>query len=100
MRRRTLAPSVRRPFWVSAVKNKSDGKKRNLDELSDSIWNNSSCVSHFSALGFFAISESARAVVPPPDGGYPGFNTAEGQNALFNLTTGIADTKNARTTAD
>jgi Chaperone of endosialidase len=24
-------------------------------------------------------------VVPPPDGGYPGFNTAEGQNALFNL---------------
>ena len=24
----------------------------------------------------------AQAVVPPPDGGYPGFNTAEGQNAL------------------
>lgn len=31
-------------------------------------------------------------VVPPPDGGYPGFNTAEGQNALFNLTTGSANT--------
>ena len=30
----------------------------------------------------------ARAVVPPPDGGYPGGNTAEGQNALFSLTTG------------
>jgi hypothetical protein len=29
----------------------------------------------------------AQAVVPPPDGGYPGFNTAEGQNALFSLTT-------------
>ena len=28
------------------------------------------------------------AVVPPPDGGYPGGNTAEGQNALFSLTTG------------
>jgi hypothetical protein len=30
---------------------------------------------------------NAEAVVPPPDGGYPGFNTAEGQNALFSLTT-------------
>jgi hypothetical protein len=29
-----------------------------------------------------------RAVVPPPDGGYPGGNTAEGQNALLSLTTG------------
>jgi len=31
-------------------------------------------------------------VVPTPDGGYPGFNTAEGQNALFSLTTGSANT--------
>jgi len=54
----------------------------------------------FYALGFFAVCESARAVVPPPDGGYPGFNTAEGQNALFNLTTGIGVTKSERTTAD
>src|SRR4029077_15511320 len=30
----------------------------------------------------------AQAVVPAPDGGYPGGNTAEGQNALFSLTTG------------
>ena len=28
------------------------------------------------------------AVVPAPDGGYPGGNTAEGQNALLSLTTG------------
>ena len=28
----------------------------------------------------------AQAVVPPPDGGYPGGNTAEGQNALFSLS--------------
>jgi hypothetical protein len=29
-----------------------------------------------------------QAVVPAPDGGYPGGNTAEGQNALLNLTSG------------
>jgi Chaperone of endosialidase len=40
-------------------------------------------------FGFFP---KAQAVVPPPDGGYPGFNTAEGQNALMNLTTGAANT--------
>ena len=35
-----------------------------------------------------AAGPKAQAVVPPPDGGYPGFNTAEGQNALSGLTTG------------
>ena len=35
-----------------------------------------------------ALSQTAHAVIPPPDGGYPGGNTAEGQNGLFNLTTG------------
>jgi len=30
----------------------------------------------------------AFGVSPPPDGGYPGGNTAEGQNALFSLTSG------------
>jgi hypothetical protein len=36
----------------------------------------------------FVIAPLVRAVVPAPDGGYPGFNMAEGQNALFNLTAG------------
>ena len=40
------------------------------------------------ALLGFALLPKAQAVVPPPDGGYPGGNTAEGQNALFSLTTG------------
>jgi hypothetical protein len=31
---------------------------------------------------------NAFGVVPPPDGGYAGGNTAEGQNALLSLTTG------------
>ena len=33
-----------------------------------------------------------RALNPPPDGGYPEGNTAEGQAALFSLTTGVAHT--------
>jgi hypothetical protein len=40
----------------------------------------------------FAFLQSALAVVPPPDGGYPGFNTAEGQNALKNLSSGVGNT--------
>ena len=40
------------------------------------------------ALACFGLLLEAEAVVPPPDGGYPGGNTAEGQNALLSLTTG------------
>jgi len=43
-------------------------------------------------LACFAALPTAQAVVPPPDGGYPGFNTAEGSNALQNLTTGLGNT--------
>jgi trimeric autotransporter adhesin len=41
-----------------------------------------------SLLISFALLPNAQAVSPPPDGGYPGGNTAEGQAALFSLTTG------------
>jgi hypothetical protein len=43
-------------------------------------------------LACFALSQSAQGVVPPPDGGYPGFTTAEGTKALFSLTAGSANT--------
>jgi len=39
-----------------------------------------------------AAEPKAEAVIPPPDGGYPGFNTAEGTKALFSLTAGSANT--------
>jgi hypothetical protein len=32
-------------------------------------------------LAYFSALPSSQAVNPPPDGGYPGGNTAEGQNA-------------------
>ena len=43
-------------------------------------------------LACFALSPTARAVDPPPDGGYPGDNTAEGTDALFSLTGGAENT--------
>jgi hypothetical protein len=44
------------------------------------------------ALAWLALSPTAQAVSPPPDGAYPGANTAEGTDALFSLTTGRANT--------
>ena len=43
-------------------------------------------------LASFGLLQVAQAVDPPPDGGYPGGNTAEGQSALLTLTTGGLNT--------
>ena len=40
----------------------------------------------------FAFVPQMHAVLPPPDGGYPVFNTAEGEDALFGNTTGAGNT--------
>jgi hypothetical protein len=45
----------------------------------------------FVGVGFLLLPFT-QAVVPPPDGGYAGFTTAEGTNALKNLTTGSGNT--------
>lgn len=44
------------------------------------------------AFASFGLTASVRAVIPPPDGGYSGGNTAEGQDALFNLNSGTYNT--------
>ena len=44
------------------------------------------------ALECLACLSTVQGVVPPPDGGYPGGNTAEGQSALLSLSTGTFNT--------
>jgi len=44
------------------------------------------------ALASLALVQNTHAVNPPPDGGYPGGNTAEGQGALQSLSSGLYDT--------
>ena len=43
-------------------------------------------------LACFGLLSPMQAVVPAPDGGYPGANTAEGTNALFSLSSGQRNT--------
>jgi uncharacterized coiled-coil protein SlyX len=43
-------------------------------------------------FAWFWVSPRLQAVSPPPDGGYPNGNAAEGTDALFSLTSGIDNT--------
>ncbi len=43
-------------------------------------------------LACLVLLPTLQAISPPPDGGYAGGNTAEGQNALFSLTSGRFNT--------
>src|SRR6266404_125444 len=44
------------------------------------------------SLVCIGLLPNVEAVSPPPDGGYLGGNTAEGQDALLSLTTGLYNT--------
>ena len=61
---------------------------KTLSFLTPARHNVKHCPRVFFALGFLALFQIAQAVVPAPDGGYPGGNTAEGQAALLSLTSG------------
>ena len=56
------------------------------------IHSKTAIVALLGAMACFAVSPQSVAVSPPPDGGYPNQNTAEGENALFSLTSGRANT--------
>jgi hypothetical protein len=43
-------------------------------------------------IACFGVSRTTQAVSPPPDGGYPGENTAEGSSALLHLNGGTNNT--------
>src|SRR5882724_2307867 len=66
--------------------------KKNKGQLSFMKNRNTIFTTIFLALGFLVLSPIAQAVSPAPDGGYPGGNTAEGQNALLSLTSGTYNT--------
>jgi trimeric autotransporter adhesin len=53
---------------------------------------NTISIAILSVLVCIGLLPKAQAVIPAPDGGYANFTTAEGQNALFSLTTGSANT--------
>jgi endosialidase-like protein len=65
-----------------------------LAVFEDSNVMKTSIQSLITVLMFICLSflPKVQAVNPPPDGAYAGANTAEGQNALFSLTTGLYNT--------
>jgi len=71
------------------VDNKTnDERKQHMKTMTNTIY---PAIAVF-AFCCFALLRVAQAVSPAPDGGYPGQNAAEGQNALLNLTTGVNNT--------
>jgi Chaperone of endosialidase len=87
------APSVLRLFRVSDHNIACDGAKKGIPmNHLIRLKRATSAVLITLSLLCLELLPKVQAVSPPPDGGYPGFNTAEGTNALKNVTTGVADT--------
>jgi trimeric autotransporter adhesin len=78
-------------FGSQFPQNKIERKKKHMKTKTHIIYPAFALFALF-ALACLAFVQSAQAVSPAPDGGYPAFNTAEGQNALFGLTTGVGNT--------
>lgn len=72
------------------TKNKTTAHRNSINR---SPWRRGFLLITFSLACFvLASAPNAFAVVPPPDGGYPGFNTAEGTDVLFSNTAGSRNT--------
>ena len=84
MLRRPVIASIHAYHFFIAVESKKD--------KIPTMKPNTLCLVLFALLTYFASTLGVEAVVPPPDGDYPGRNTAEGHKALFSLTTGTDNT--------
>jgi hypothetical protein len=77
-------------YWMAAIGRGDFDLDRTVGFFRNSTPMKTTIRSVLTILAFslsFAGSKT-QAVSPPPDGGYAGGNTAEGQNALLSLTTG------------
>jgi hypothetical protein len=68
--------------FAPAISENNDASQKHMKTTTNIIY----VVLAVLALACFALSPKAQAVNPPPDGDYPGGNTAEGFNALFSLS--------------
>jgi hypothetical protein len=85
----TLPARVLRLFQTRSCRNECGGEKQERKYLMHPLIHLKKVIPTFLiALCCFGLLSKAEAVVPAPDGGYPGGNTAEGQNALLSRTTG------------
>jgi hypothetical protein len=77
-------------FSDPAISKSKPRREKEKEHIMKSAVLNTATQSLIIALALLALAAAgpkAQAVSPPPDGGYPGFNTAEGDNALKNLNT-------------
>jgi hypothetical protein len=80
----SIRGSVNRPYLFGITMKGNKQMKTTTNIISSAI---AAC-----AFACLMLSPGAQAVSPAPDGGYPGGNTAEGQNALSSLTSGTYNT--------
>jgi hypothetical protein len=86
----TISDAITSANFADESQRKNDERNKHMKTITNIIYPTFALF----AFACFALlpAPNAFGVVPAPDGGYPGFNTAEGQNALLHLTTGTANT--------
>jgi trimeric autotransporter adhesin len=80
--------------WLSTIDKTTPGSNQQKEEKEIPIMKdrNITFTATLLAVACFAFLPKSLALNPPPDGGYAGGNTAEGQNALLSLTGGTFNT--------